>query len=246
MKKCVKNKTNYSQIDKETMNWLKRWCNSIKKTMFFSKINTAFTDLWKRKTSKTNAEQSLRYYTFNDIPLMLFERCINGEYQYISKDEILTEGCKQRFMDIYFRYTDEIGSKDWGYLHREYADLSIRSLLLNFSKELIVKNHYRGSKTEEMMNQYDYPINDIDKESQLRIIDSYLATLQISLDSIGKHIKQYNQQETKNTSLVSILTQITNINKLYLPYNSVLLVEFIEQYKWLKEQQKNYKNGRPN
>ena len=63
-------------------------------------------------------------------------------------------------------------------------------------------------------------------------------------EEINHQHRELNKAEGKGATLVQLLTQITNANGLYLPYNSVLLIEFIEQYKLLK--QKSIKNGRPN
>lgn len=163
----------------------------------------------------------------------------------MSKDEILHPESRMKFMDIYFAYIEQVGgNKEWAVVHREYADLKIRSMLLLFSKELIEKGIYNESSCKKMMDEYDYPLP---QGHELAMIDSYMATLQLSLDHISKQIKNFNKVENKNTTLVTILTQINNVNKVYLPYNSILLIEFIAALKELKEQQKHIKNGsRPN
>ena len=159
-------------------------------------------------------------------------------------DEVDNEVNKIKFMEIYYKYIEEIGGcNEWAYVHKEYADLHIRYLMLNFSKDLICRGIYANSETKKMMDEYDYTLPD---GHELAMIDSYLASLQLDIDNISKQMRNITNSQGKDSSLVAILTQINAANKVYLPYNSVLLIEFIEAYKLLKEQQKSIKNGRPN
>ena len=226
------------------MNLLKKWWNSTRKRFTFTKTHTANTAQASNQTSTQTAEQYSRYYDIDDLPLKNFEKCLNGSYEYMTKDLTMQDESQVRFMDIYFKYIEEVGGGgNWAYIHREYADLKIRNLLLLFSQELIIKGLYDSSYCKQQMEAYDYylPVG-----NELNMIDSYLASVQLSLDSVSKKIHKLNKQETKNQTLVSVLTTINNVNKVYLPYNSVLLIEFIEQLKALKEQQKQVKNGRLN
>ena len=226
------------------MNWLKNWWNSTRKRFIFTKIHTEDTERASKQTSTQNQAQFSKFYDINDLPLRNFEKCINGQYEYMTKDLTIEDESQVRFMDIYFKYIEEVGGGgNWAYIHREYADLKIRNLLLLFSQELIIKGLYNTSFCKQQMEAYDYYLPD---GNELNMIDSYIASLQLSLDSVSKKIHQLNKQESKNQTLVSILTTINNVNKVYLPYNSVLLIEFIEQLKALKEQQKQVKNGRLN
>jgi len=160
----------------------------------------------------------------------------------MSPDEVLQPQSQLKFMDIYFEYINEVGGgQEWAFVHREYADVQIRSIMLHFAKELIYKCKYANSETKKMMDEYDYTLPE---GNEIAMIDSYLASLQLDIDHISKRMRDLNKAEGKGATLVQLLTQITNANGLYLPYNSVLLIEFIEQYKLLK--QKSIKNGRPN
>jgi len=160
----------------------------------------------------------------------------------MSPDEVLQPQSQLKFMDIYFEYINEVGGgQEWAFVHREYADVQIRSIMLHFAKELIYKGKYANSETKKMMDEYDYTLPE---GHEIAMIDSYLASLQLDIDHISKRMRDLNKAEGKGATLVQLLTQITNANGLYLPYNSVLLIEFIEQYKLLK--QKSIKNGRPN
>jgi hypothetical protein len=226
------------------MNLLKNWWISTKQMLSFTKTTTANTEPKQKQASTQPAGQFSKFYDINDIPLKNFEKCINGQYEYMTKDETLHDESQVRFMEIYFKYIEQVGGGgNWAMIHREYADLKIRSILLAFSQELIIKGMYDKSYCKQQMEQYDYTLP---PGNELPMIDSYLASLQLSLDSVSKQIRNLNKSESKNQTLVSILTQINNVNKVYLPYNSILLIEFIEQLKALKEQQKQIKNGRLN
>lgn len=162
----------------------------------------------------------------------------------MTHEEVMSEEAPLRFMDIYYKYIELVGGgKEWMTTNREYADLRIREMLLIFSKQLIVKGMYQNSHCSKMMREYGYELP-IGNESAM--IDSYLATLQMDIDNIVRRMKEINKQKDSGNTLVQLLTQINNINKVYLPYNSILLIEFIEQLKYLKEQQKKQRNGRLN
>lgn len=226
------------------MNWLKNLCNYIKKTLFSSSTKMGITELKGSQHSVNAPEPFSRFYTFDDIPLKNFDKCINGNLEYMTYELVLQPESQLRFMDIYFRYIDEVGGgNEWAMVNREYVDLKIRSLILLFAKEMLENGTFESSKIKQSMIDYDYtlPVG-----HELAMIDSYLASLQISLDAIIKQVKRLNKVSNGNSSLVKILTQINTANKLYLPYNSILLTEFIEAYQILKENQKNIKNGRLN
>lgn len=226
------------------MNWLKNWLNYTKKMLSSSKITMDSIDSLSNQNMTKQPERSLRFYDINDLPLKNFDKCLQGEYQYMNVDEFDDEANKIKFMEIYYKYIEEIGGgNEWAYVHKEYADLHIRYLMLNFSKDLICRGIYANSETKKMMDEYDYTLPD---GHELAMIDSYLASLQLDIDNISKQMRNITNSQGKDSSLVAILTQINAANKVYLPYNSILLIEFIEAYKLLKEQQKSIKNGRPN
>lgn len=229
------------------MNLLKKAYKYMNKMLSFTKTTTGTTEAAPSPNINKNTVQSWKYYAFDDIPLKNFEKCINGAYEYLSTDELLHDESQLRFMEIYFKYIEQVGGgNEWAVIHREYADLKIRSMLLAFSQELIVSGTYEKSFCKQQMISYDYILPG---GNELAMIDSYMATLQLSLGYISKQIKDLEKQGGKGSTLVAILTQINNVNKVYLPYNSILLIEFIEQLKSLKEQQKQQKiikNGRSN
>ena len=224
------------------MNLQRNWYNSTKNPSYSSKIGTDIIEQHYKQNLTPKPVQLSRLYTLDDIPLKNFDKCLSGHYEFMTIDETEHPEAQSKFMDIYFRYIEQVGGgNEWSFIHREYADLHIRSLMLNFSKDLINKGIYDRSEVKKMMIEYDYPLPE---GHEIAMIDSYLATLQLSIDHINKQMKNLNKQ--KGGSLVSILSQINNVNKVYLPYNSILLIEFIEAYKLLKETIKNNKNGRPN
>jgi hypothetical protein len=228
----------------EIMNLLKNWWTYTKKILCSLKRKTVITEPKDNQPLTKTAGQFSRFYDINDLPLKNFERCINGQYEYMTKDGVLQTESQLRFMEIYFKYIEQVGGgAEWAVVNREYADLKIQSLLLIFSKELIVNGMYDNSHCKKMMLEYFEPLP---VGHELPMIDSHLATLQFSLDSVSKRIKAMNKSDNNNTTLVTLLAQICDANKVYLPYNSILLIEFIEQYKILKEQQKRIKNGRLN
>lgn len=226
------------------MNLLKNLLTYTKKILCFLKLKTVIIEPKESQHLTQTAVQFSKFYDIDDIPLRNFDKCLSGQYEYMSKDEKLYQESQMKFMDIYFNYISQVGGGgNWAIVNREYADLKIQYLLLSFSKELIQKGMFDDSYCKKAMLDYYDPLPE---GHELAMIDSLMASLQLSLDSVSKQIKNLNKQEGKGQTLVSILTTINNANKLYLPYNSVLLIEFIEQLKSLKEQQKKIQNGRLN
>ena len=220
------------------MNWQKRLYNYIKKMLHSTKHEADGIDSVNCQSSHPNMEQSLKFYDFNSIKLIDFEKCMNGQLEYMHVDKIITIESKLRYMDIYYKYIEIVGGgKEWAYIYREYVDLKVKVMVLNFAKEMIRKNIFHKSKLEAIMIEYDFVLP-VDHE--LAMIDSYMATIEMQLDSIIKRINK--REDVKNDStLVTILTQINEVYKLYLPYNSILLCEFCEWYKKLNELSKKSK-----
>lgn len=226
------------------MNSQRNWYNSTKKTSYFTKPKMDIIEPKDKAPTTQTAEQYSKLYDINDLPLKNFDKCLSGHYEYMTVDGTKHPDAHSKFMDIYFTYIEQVGGGgQWSLINREYADLNIRSIMLNFSKDLIIKGMYEGSEVKKMMLEYDYTLP---HGHEIAMIDSYLATLQLSLDSITKQMSNLNKSKGGESSIVAILTQINNVNKVYLPYNSILLIEFIEAYKLLKETIKKSKNGRPN